>query len=71
MANKKDKRFIKVYSQGGGFSSPAVEVLVDRATGVNYIYASYGYSGGITPLLKPDGTPVVTPLQELKTDNQE
>ena len=58
---KNNKRFIKVYSQGG-FSTPAVYVLVDRVTGVNYIYASGGYGGGLTPLLNPDGTPVITPV---------
>ena len=71
MANKKDKRFIKVYSQGGGFSSPATYILVDRLTGVNYLYAASGYGGGLTVLLGADGKPVVTPLQELKMDNQE
>ncbi len=59
---KKDNRFIKVYSQGGGFSGPATYILVDRQTGVNYLYASGGYSGGLTPLLNRDGTPVVTPV---------
>ncbi|MBR2938132.1 MAG: xylan 1,4-beta-xylosidase [Oscillospiraceae bacterium] len=62
MAEKKEKRFIKTYSQGGGFSNPAMEILVDKETGVNYVYASYGYSGGITPLLNRDGTPVITPV---------
>ena len=62
MAEKKQKRFEKVYSQGGGFSNPAMEILVDRETGVNYVYASYGYSGGITVLLDKDGKPVITPV---------
>jgi len=59
---EKDKRFLKVYSQSGGFTGPATYVLVDRETGVNYLYASSGYGGGITPLLNRDGTPVVTPV---------
>ena len=59
---EKEKRFIKVFSQGGGFSGPATYILVDRETGVNYLYASGGYGGGITPLLNRDGTPVVTPV---------
>ena len=57
---KKEKRFVKVYSDGGGFSGPATYILVDRQTGVNYIYATGSYGGGITPLLNRDGTPVVT-----------
>ena len=56
---KKDKRFIRVYTQGG-FATPSMQILVDRETGVNYVYASSGYGGGITPLLNRDGTPVVT-----------
>ena len=60
MAEKKDDRFIKVYSHGGGFSKPATYILVDKETGVNYLYAQSGYAGGLTPLLNRDGTPVVT-----------
>ena len=59
---EKEKRFVKVYSQGGGFTGPATYVLVDKQTGVNYLYASGGYGGGITPLLNRDGTPIVTPV---------
>ena len=56
----KDERFVKIYSQGGW--SRTMEIWVDQATGVNYICTQNGYSGGMTPLLKPDGTPVVTPV---------
>ena len=59
---KKDNRFIKVYSQGGGFTAPGLYVIVDKQTGVNYVYAAGGYGGGITPLLNRDGTPVITPI---------
>ena len=56
---KKGKRFIEVDSEGGMTIS---KVLVDRQTGVNYLFHASGYAGGLTPLLKPDGTPVVTPV---------
>lgn len=56
----KEKRFIKVYSDGGGFSGPSTCILVDKKTGVNYLYVSGSYGGGVTPLLNRDGTPVVT-----------
>ena len=59
---KKENRFIKVYSQGGGFSGPATYILVDRQTGVNYLYAAGSYGGGVTPLLDKDGKPVITPV---------
>ena len=56
---KKNDRFIKVYSQG---SLNVTEIWVDKETGVNYLFHASGYSGGMTPLLKADGTPVVTPM---------
>ena len=59
---EKNKRFIKVYTQSGGFSGPSTYILVDAQTGVNYLYASGGYGAGLTPLLNRDGTPVVTPV---------
>ena len=55
-----DKRFVKVYSQGGW--SRTMEIWVDRVTGVNYICTQNSYSGGMTPLLNRDGTPVITPV---------
>ena len=61
MAKTQD-RFIKIYSQGS--FSRATEIWVDRETGVNYLFQVYGNSGGLTPLLKPDGTPVVTPMPQ-------
>ena len=59
---KEAKRFEKVYSQG---AMTNVEIWVDRETGVNYLWHACGNAGGLTPLLKADGTPVVTPRGEL------
>lgn len=56
---KEQNRFIKVYSDGVFGSN---EIWVDTKTGVNYLFHQSGYAGGLTPLLKPDGTPVVTPV---------
>ena len=55
---KKEERFVKVYSENFGNEM----ILVDRVTGVNYLFVQSGYAGGLTPLLKADGTPVVTPI---------
>ena len=52
----KDKRFERIYKQDMG----SVEIWVDKETGVNYMFQSYGYGGGLTPLLNRDGTPVIT-----------
>ena len=40
----------------------AVEIWVDKQTGVNYIYRSSGYSGGLTVLLDENGKPVISPV---------
>ena len=58
---KKEKRFKKVYSQGGLTST---EILVDKETGVNYVFYQSGYAGGLTPLLDSHGNVVVTPIIE-------
>ena len=56
----KDNRFEKVYSQTS--FSGSTQILVDKETGVNYIYHSSGYGGGLTPLLDREGKVVVTPI---------
>ncbi len=35
-------------------------VIVDKETGVNYLFVACGYGGGLTPLLGSDGKPVIT-----------
>ena len=57
-----EKRFQKVYHDGGGFSGPSTTILVDKKTGVNYLFTASGYAGGLTVLLNRDGTPVITPI---------
>lgn len=54
-----EKRFVKVYDDGAFGSN---EILVDKETGVNYLFHASGYAGGLTPLLNRDGTPVITPV---------
>lgn len=53
------KRFELIHSEGG--FSGVVEILVDKETGVNYLFKD----GGLTPLLDREGKPIVSPvLQE-------
>ena len=56
---KKDKRFEVIYKQG---TMDVIEVFVDNETGVNYVFRTNGYAGGMTPLLDRDGKPVVTAI---------
>ena len=58
-----DDRFEKTYKQCGVFN--VVEIWVDRETGVNYLYRSAGYGGGLTVLLDEDGNPVITLEKEI------
>ena len=55
---KKEERFIRIHSEN--FDSEVI--LVDRKTGVNYLFVSRGYAGGLTPLLDRDGKPIITPV---------
>ena len=59
MASDK-KRFEKVYTQG---NLSGVQILVDKETGVNYLFAFEGYAGGLTVLLDRNGKPVISPIQ--------
>lgn len=61
--SKWNERFVVTYSQG---VLDSIKILVDRETGVNYLYRQCGYSGGMTPLLDKDGKPVVTDVSSLK-----
>lgn len=53
----KNERFEKVYSQG---ALNMTEIWVDIETGVNYLFHTSGYAGGLTPLLDREGKPVIT-----------
>lgn len=52
-----DKRFETVYTQG---VMETYTIIVDKKTGVNYLYISNGSSGGLTVLLDSEGKPVIT-----------
>jgi hypothetical protein len=58
MGNIKD-RFETVYKQG---KITITSIIVDKKTGVNYLYIQSGYSGGLTPLLDREGKPLVTSI---------
>ena len=56
----KNDRFENVYSRGG---LSTMEIWVDKETGVNYLFHTSGYAGGMTPLLGRDGKPIISPVQ--------
>ena len=59
---KRNERFVKIHSEKMG----SMVILVDKKTGVNYLFVQSGYAGGLTPLLDRDGKPVIStlPLEE-------
>lgn len=57
--SKKEKRFEVTYTQG---AIETMQVIVDKETGVNYLFTVSGYAGGLTPLLDAEGKPIVTAL---------
>ena len=61
--NQRSKdRFITTYKEGDGITAALKAIIVDRATGVNYLYVQAGNSTTLTPLLNADGKPVVTEM---------
>lgn len=58
----KTNRFICTEVSGGTFEATQQRVLVDRKTGVNYLWVASGYAGGLTVLVDADGKPIVTPI---------
>lgn len=55
---KRDDRFEVIQTQGNGLTSAQIQVLMDTATGVQYLFIQAGYAGGLCPLLNADGTPI-------------
>ena len=51
-------RFDIKEKEGVSFMTDAI-VIVDKQTGVNYLYVCRGY-GGLTPLLDANGKPIIT-----------
>lgn len=59
---KREDRFVKTLVDGGGMSENYMAIYVDRKTGVNYLFSSYGNAGGMCVLVDRDGKPIVSPL---------
>lgn len=59
---KKEQRFIEQYSQST--FATETKILVDRRTGVNYLFHHAGYAGGLTPLLDREGHPIITAVPD-------
>ena len=56
----KSDRFVCTEVSGGAFDAFQARVLVDRKTGVKYLWTVAGYAGGLTVLLDAEGKPIMT-----------
>ncbi len=54
---KEHKRFVWLESEG---VLKGTYIIVDTKTGLNYLFATEGYAGGLTPLLDENGNPIIT-----------
>ena len=59
---RKEERFIRIHSENMGCE----QILVDKKTGVNYLFVQSGYAGGLTVLVDATGNPIVTPVSQLE-----
>jgi len=58
---RREKRFV-VHSEGMGLSS--IKIIMDKLTGVHYLYYFDGSAGGLTVLLDKDGKPFIQPVAD-------
>lgn len=58
---KKNNRFEISEKEGSSLKDAGlVQIIVDKQTGVNYLWVKSGYTGGLTPLLDEEGKPIIT-----------
>lgn len=54
---KKKRRFSAIYPDG---KSSSCKIIVDKDTGVNYLFVNDGVCAGLTVMVDKDGKPIVT-----------
>lgn len=55
----KEKRFDVVLSETNGLINH-YQIIVDKMTGINYLFIRSGYGAGLTPLLDENRKPIIT-----------
>lgn len=56
----KDKRFQTTLTESTGLLDTGIQIIVDKKTGVNYLFVKNGYGAGLTVLVDAEGKPVIT-----------
>ncbi len=58
---KQDNRFEVILTEGAQLKDDGLrQILVDKETGVQYLFVKSGYGAGLTPLLDRDGKPIIS-----------
>ncbi len=58
-------RFVVKQKEGAQLTdSGLMQVIVDRETGVNYLFVKSGTTGGITVLVDAEGKPIVSATEK-------
>lgn len=61
---KEKARFIMKIAPGSGSMFSDAMILVDRETGVNYLFFQAASADGLTPLLDREGKPIITTVSD-------
>ena len=61
---KEKARFIMKIAPGSANMFSNTMILVDRETGVNYLFFQAASAGGLTPLLDREGKPIITTVSD-------
>lgn len=61
---KEKARFIMKIATGSANMFSNTMILVDRETGVNYLFFQSDGAGGLTPLLDREGKPIITTISD-------
>ena len=54
-----ENRF-EIVEKSGSLFNNVYQVIVDKQTGVNYLFIKEGYGAGLTPLIDENGKPIIT-----------
>ena len=57
--SQNDRFYVKEKSGSQLADSGLIQVIVDKETGVNYLWVKSGNAGGLTPLLDAEGKPIM------------
>ncbi len=62
---KNDERFKVAHEEGSSIQNAGKRlIIVDKLTGVNYLWVNSGCAGGLTLLIDKDGKPIISDIDD-------